>query len=182
MLVIGLAGKIGSGKDEVAKFLEEERGFFRAEISEIAKEITRNYGREVTRENIQLSTKEYRAEHGKDALGKMVLERIRNSGEERAVVNAVRLPEDILPTKAAFGHAVHVIEITAPASVRFSRLRERGSVRDPMKQAEFAKQEADEEALFPAKALVPLVEHQFENAGTRAKLFRQIDHWLAKLK
>ena len=182
MLVIGLVGKIGSGKDEVAKFLEEERDFLRIDMGDVSREITREYGREMTRENLQRSTKEYRAEHGKDALGKIVVKRIQKNGNERVVISAIRLPEDVMPLQAAFGTNVHVFEVTASAGVRFNRLKQRHTERDPQSRAAFEAQEKSEEALFPSKALAPFIEQKIDNAGTHAKLFWQVDRILAKFE
>ncbi|MBU0952870.1 MAG: AAA family ATPase [Nanoarchaeota archaeon] len=178
MFILCVIGKIGSGKDEVAKYLAKRHGFFHIDLGDITRDITREYNRTPTRENLQLSQKEYREAHGRHSLAERAVKKIKEQGSEHIVVSALRIPEDAEVIKHAFGDTCLFVEVVADRAVRLTRLKARKSDRDPTTEAEFIEHERTEEEHFPSEAMKPFIQKTISNNGTLEELHKIVDRLL----
>ncbi len=117
-MIIGLTGKNGSGKGEVAKYLKE-RGFQYYSLSDVLREEAVKEGIEVTRENlIQLGNK-LRAQMGPGALAERIFSRL--DPEKNYVIDSMRHPSEVevLRRRVDFMLAC----VSAPQRLRFERIK-----------------------------------------------------------
>ncbi|MBI2138082.1 dephospho-CoA kinase [Candidatus Woesearchaeota archaeon] len=131
-MIIALTGTIGSGKGEVAKYVEQ-KGFQYLVYSDVLREIAKQKGIEPTRQNLhKLGGAIKEKVHDPGYLSKQLLKKIT---KEHAVVDGVRNVGEIEELKKS-GDA-YIIGITAPQRLRFLRLRKRKREGDPLTFPEF---------------------------------------------
>ncbi|RLJ02400.1 MAG: hypothetical protein DRP11_03070 [Candidatus Aenigmatarchaeota archaeon] len=180
MKVIGLVGKIGSGKDTVSRMLKEY-GFKEIGMGDMVREIARERGLEPTRENLQMIQKEFRGKYGPDYFAKMVVDRIRERGWERAVINGIRIPEDAEIPRKEFGKDFTLVLVEANPDIRFERLRKRRRPGDPKTFEEFQKQEEREMKLFNLEKTLSYADEIIYNNGTKEELKKEVDDLMKRL-
>lgn len=177
--IIGIVGPIGSGKDTVAKYLEE-KGYVHVSYADIIREAMRKEGIETTRENLQQYATKQRQEKGEDVFTRMVIEKAESSGD-RTVISGIRTAGDVKPLMKKFGDSLKIIKVVAWEGVRFQRLKNRGWPQDPKTVEEFRKHEKGETERGMTKAFQYADIAVFNN-GTLEELHQQIDTALEKLK
>ncbi len=164
-MIIGLTGKNGAGKGEVARYLQE-RGFNYFSLSDVLREEAARQGLEVTRDHLVELGNRMRAEGGPGVLAEKVFARL--DPEKHYVVDSVRHPSEVqvLRRRSDFILA----SVRAPERLRFERLRQRGRENDPRSFNEFKDLEkkeassanASDQQLDQAIALADVV---VENTG-----------------
>jgi len=138
MKIIGVCGKIGAGKDAVADYICRKHGFKKIVMSDLIIEEMKKIGRSVSRENIQKTTREFKAKHGKGIWAEKTIEHARERGFEKIVVTGLRDSEEIpIFRKEDFT----LVFIDASPEVRFKRLIARGSKKDVKSIDELREQE-----------------------------------------
>lgn len=125
-MIIGLTGKNGSGKGEVAKFLQD-RGFAYYSLSDMLREEAAKEKIDVTRDNLIKLGNKLRGDHGPGVLAEMVFKRL--DPEKNYVIDSVRHPSEIKVLKRR--NDFYLACIQAPVEVRFERLKERKRENDP---------------------------------------------------
>ncbi|MFH8080987.1 MAG: AAA family ATPase [Candidatus Aenigmatarchaeota archaeon] len=180
MIVLGIVGFIGSGKDTAAKYIEEKYGYKTISYSELVHEKTREEGLETTRENLQMIAKKYRENYGMDYFARLAVEKALNSGCEKIILKDLRRKEDVEVPKQFF-ERFYVIEIYANKKIRFERLKRRGSIKDPKTWKEFVKQEENEKLLGFHEA-VKYADFRIKNNGSIEDLKSQIDQLMKKIE
>ena len=125
-MLIGLTGKNGSGKGEVAKFLKE-RGFEYCSLSDVLREELAKRKKKVTREHLIAVGNELRKCFGPDVLAKRILERL--EADKNYVIDSIRHPAEAKAFKSKNGFVL--LNIAAPPRVRFDRLKARRRENDP---------------------------------------------------
>ena len=138
-MIIGLTGKNGSGKGEVARFLKE-RGFEYLSLSDVVREEIAKRKKPITRENLISQGNELRKKFGQDILAKRIIERI--EVDKNYVVDSIRHPAEAKAFKSR--NSFVLLNVTAPAKVRFERLKKRGRENDPKTFQEFQRLEKRE--------------------------------------
>lgn len=135
--IIGVSGYLASGKDSLANYLVEKKGFSHISLSDILREDLKYQGKPVTRKNLQEIGNKVRKEYGdgvlaERALGKMV-------PSKNYVVTSIGRVAEI---KALKKHPGFVSVFTvAPARKRFEWIRARKREEDPQTWKEFLKHE-----------------------------------------
>ena len=140
-MIIGLTGRNGAGKGEVAKFLQS-KGFCYRSLSDVLREEIKEKGLESTRERLIEAGRELRASEGDGVLARRVLEKI---GEEvNCVVDSVRHPAEVEVFRSR--QDFRLVAINADPEVRFQRIQERDRESDPTTLDEFQTLETQESA------------------------------------
>lgn len=169
-MIIGLTGKNGSGKGEVARFLKE-RGFEYHSLSDVVREELKKRKKPVTRDNLVAQGNELRKKFGPGVLAKRILDTL--EVDKHYVIDSIRHPEEAKTFKSKNGFVL--VNVTAPEKVRFERLKQRGRENDPKTLAEFRKLEAREgkSAVGSDQQLnqtLKLADYAIENASTLKEL------------
>ncbi|MFW6231359.1 MAG: hypothetical protein ACOC32_05045 [Nanoarchaeota archaeon] len=120
-MIIGLTGGYASGKDAVADFFIK-KGFERISLSDFIREELWNERKELTRNNLIKKGNELRKKFGNWVLGKMAVQRIDPSKDY--VIVSIRNPGEVKELRK-LPH-FHLVNVTAPAEVRYQRLMSRG--------------------------------------------------------
>ena len=171
MKIICIAGLIGSGKDEVAKYISDKYGYEIIDYANILREIVRNEGLEVTRENLQNT----RLKYGNTFLAEIVIKKIKESEKQKIILTPMRRSEDYLIPKKEFGSNMQMILVEVSAKVRFKRLSKRGRENDPKDFTTFKKQEKREFEIFNFKKTFSYADFKISNAGNIKQLSKRID-------
>ena len=135
-MIIGLTGKNGSGKGEVASFLRD-KSFYYYSLSDVIREDLESRNIPITRESLIQTGNELRQRHGADVLARLTLKKI--DPNRNYVIDSIRNPAEVLALKQT-GDFV-LINVDAPPDVRFQRIRSRGREQDPQTLEEFLKVE-----------------------------------------
>lgn len=138
-MIIGLTGKNGSGKGEVAKFLRDS-GYEYHSLSDVVREEIRKSGSEITRELLIVTANTLRKNFGSGILAERVLANL--GAEEHAAVDSIRNPFEVeaLRRRADF----HLLSVEADPKVRFERIKARNREGDPKQYEDFLALEARE--------------------------------------
>ena len=138
-MIIGLTGKNGSGKGEVAKYLQE-RGFQYYSLSDVLREEAAKEGKPVTRDILVELGNRIRSQHGPSVLAEKIFARF--DPENHYVVDSVRHPSEVSVFRRRSDFILATVR--APERLRFERLKQRGREMDPKTFTEFQELEARE--------------------------------------
>ncbi len=175
MIVLGLTGPIGAGKDAVSDYLEEKYGFKTFSCGDVIRRIARERGIEPNRENLQKLGKDCRREEGNGFLGKNAAEMAKKSSSERIAVNGIRSPEEVDELEDRLGKSFFLIYVKAEDYLRFNRLSQRGRTGDPETSGEFEKQDKNDREKFRMEETFSRADIELNNNGTLGDLHRKID-------
>ena len=172
-MIIGLTGKNGAGKGEVAAFLRD-KSFYYYSLSDVLREELESKGIPVTREALIQTGNDLRQKYGPDILARMTLRKI--DPNRNYVVDSIRNPAEIHALKNN-GNFV-LFNISAPAEVRFERIRSRGREQDPqtlqaflrIEEAEKRNQSEHKQSIEDCEALA---DYTIVNDGSLDALHKQ---------
>ena len=173
--VIGTVGKIGSGKDEVLKYLRDRYGIPFISTGDIVRGIAKEEGREPTRENLEEISERYFRKLGKGCFVKMAADEIVRRKWKFAGLSGIRTPADVRILKERFGDGFTLIrvEVTNPRQ-RFQRLKLRHEGRDAATYDAFLEQDRNEEEVFKVSKAGAMADYMVRNDGSLADLHRRI--------
>ncbi len=179
-MIIGLTGKNGSGKGEVAAFLKD-RGFIFYSLSDVIREEVKKRALSVTRENLIQTGNQLRATYGSSVLADRILERV--DPDKNYVIDSFRSPFEV-ETFRRKGNFV-LLHVTADVRIRFDRVVARGRENDPKTFEEFFRLENAEDRdsinnqqLSKTAALADI---ELENNGTIPELHEKTREALVKI-
>lgn len=177
-MIIGLTGKNGAGKGEVAKYLQE-RGFQYYSLSDVLREEAAKEGREISRDILVDLGNRLRGQYGPGVLAEKIFSRL--DPEKHYVIDSVRHPSEVqvLRRRADFILAA----VRAPERLRFERLKQRARERDPKTFEEFLALETREAASGNAAhqqldSAIALADKVLENTGPLKTLHEQVKELL----
>ncbi|MFC2153989.1 AAA family ATPase [Candidatus Altiarchaeota archaeon] len=124
-LVVGLVGRIASGKGEVSRFLQEEHGASVHVFSNILRDVLIRLHIRVDRGNLQFLGEMLRREYGEDILVNAMREDIKKDASEVVVVDGIRYPNEAKMVRG-FPHSI-ILFIDAPLETRYDRACQRGT-------------------------------------------------------
>lgn len=138
-MIIGLTGKNGSGKGEVAKFLIQ-RGFRYHSLSDEIREEMKKQGVKITRENLIPFANKLRNKFGPSYLAEKILEKL--DPDKNYVIDSIRNPFEVetLRKRKTF----RLISVVADPKNRFERLKSRARENDPTEYKKFLEIDAAE--------------------------------------
>jgi len=133
-MIIGLTGNMGSGKAEVAKYLQS-KGFENYVYSDILRQIAKQKNIEPNRANLQkLGTDIKKKTKNWGILSKELAKKIKT---DKAVVDGIRNVDEIKEFRKR--EHFYLIGVTASQRLRYKRIRQRGREGDPKTFKEFKK-------------------------------------------
>jgi dephospho-CoA kinase len=183
MIVIGAVGDIGSGKDEVLKYLRDRYGVPFLSTGDIVRQMAQEDGVEGTRENLEAISKRCFTELGRGCFVRMAAQEIMKRDWKVAGISGVRSPDDVAVMREMFGGAFILVRVDVnDTRIRFERVRLRGERRDPLTWEAFQQQDGNEEQEFQINRAEAMADYSIDNSGTVEELHRQIDELVASKK
>ncbi len=182
-LIIGVTGTTSSGKDTVAKYLQE-KGFSHYSCSDILREETDKRSEEQNRDNWIKIGNELRQEFGPGILGKKILEKIKEEKVNKTIVSSLRNPVEIKELKKS--GIFYLIKVDAPIKLRYQRAKERGNLADEVSFKKFKSQEetelkSDDPTKQQINACLKMADFEIINDGNLKELHRQIENVLNQI-
>ncbi len=179
-MIIGICGKIGAGKDEVADYLVKKYNFKKIVMSDIIKEEMKKFNLKPTRENLQNFSKKMKSKFGNSIWAKKTIEWIRENNFENVVISGVRDIEEVKEFKKEKDFVL--LGVFAPKKLRFERLIKRGSEKDPHNLKEAEEQEEREAEIFDLyNRCKDFADFLIENDSTVDELYQNIDTLIDKI-
>ena len=180
-MIIGLTGKNGSGKGEVARFLKD-RGFEYYSLSDVLREELAKKSKKITRDLLVQTGNNLRQKFGQDVLAKRIIGRL--DIDKNYIIDSIRHPSEVNAFKDKNGFVL--LNVTAPPKVRFERLKSRGRENDPKTFSDFKKLEA-KESKSTVKSdqqldqAIKMADFELQNSGTLQTLQEQITAIVMKI-
>ncbi|MGA2367406.1 MAG: AAA family ATPase [Dehalococcoidia bacterium] len=173
--VVGTVGRIGSGKDEILKYLYARYGIPYISTGDIVRHMADKEGLEPTRENLEEISERCFRKLGKGCFVRMVAEEIIKRKWKIAGISGIRAPADVRVLKEHFGDSFTMIrvEVTDPR-LRFKRLQLRHEGRDAATYKAFLVQDKNEEDAFKISKTEAMADYTIKNDGSLADLHRRI--------
>ncbi len=173
-MIIGLTGKNGAGKGEVAKFLQE-RGFHYFSLSDVLREEAGKEGKPVTRDILVDLGNRLRGEFGPGVLAEKIFPRL--DPEKHYVIDSVRHPSEIQVLRRRRDFIL--ANVRAPEKLRFERLKQRGRESDPktfeaFKQLETREAESARKSDQQLDQAIAMADVVLENTGPLKMLHEQV--------
>lgn len=138
-MIIGLTGKNGSGKGEVANFLKE-RGFHYFSLSDALRDEASKRGETVSREVLVKLGNELREKEGPGCLAERIFSKL--DPEKNYAIDSIRHPSEVQVFRRR--NDFKLLKTHAPDRLRFERLKQRGRENDPRVWEDFLALEAKE--------------------------------------
>lgn len=180
-MIIGLTGENCAGKGTVAEYLKG-KGFCYLSLSDVIREELTKEGKAVTRESLIEKGNLMREALGPAILAKKTIEKL---GKDRNyVIDSIRNGAEASGIKKLDNS--FLIYITAPAEVRFERMKERGRESDPhtldafrkIEEIEIQNKEKTRQSLLDAFGMA---DRKLINDDSIESLREKIDHLLSSL-
>lgn len=183
MLIIGLTGTHNSGKGEAGKYLVS-KGFKYYSCSDELRKEARKLGLEETRENLGIFIGDrLRAEFGKGILGKRIFDEILKERTEKAVVDSLRLTDEINELKKSGNF--YLIFVDAPIEERYNRSLQRKRIGDDLGFEEFKRMEDKERygknTLMKMQDCYDVADFKIFNDKGIEELHKQVDNILSRI-
>jgi len=180
-VLIGLTGKNGSGKGEVANFLKS-CGFEYHSLSDILREEIQKKKKPVTRNLLIQTGTRLREQEGPAVLAERTLSKL--TPDKNYVIDSIRNPEEVRALRRREDFVL--LKINAPQKVRFERVKNRARESDPITFLEFVTMEARElknknPAAQQLLATEKLADHTLMNHRTLPSLHENIRKILNEL-
>lgn len=137
-MIIGITGKIGSGKDTVANILEK-KGFIHISLSDILREDLKRQKKLITRKNLVELGAKIRKEQGGAILAERAFSKIQPN--KKYVITSIGRTEEVHFFKEK---KIKIIYVDAHPKTRFKRIQARKRENDPATFKEFMKLEKQE--------------------------------------
>lgn len=172
--IIGLVGKISSGKGTVAEYLEKNNGAVTYRFSTILRDILKRLHKEITRENMQNLSTTLRQNFGENILAKVIAEDIKKDERDLIIVDGIRRLADIkyLTELPHF----KLVKITVSPEVRYKRLIQRTENQgDTQKTYEEFLADEKKEADAEIPAVMEKADLELSNEGGFEELYEQIN-------
>lgn len=126
-IVLGLTGENCAGKGTVAEYLQK-KGFYFHSLSDVIREELASKGKEITRGNLISEGNALREKFGPSILAEKTLAKLEK--DRNYVVDSFRNTDEVKAFKQKQKN-FFLFYVTAPAELRFERMKKRGRESDP---------------------------------------------------
>jgi dephospho-CoA kinase len=179
-LVIGLVGRIGSGKSAVSEHLRSKYGASQHRFSQILEDLLDRLYLPHKREYLQRLGASLRAELGMDTIVNAFRKDLEKDPSDIIVVDGIRYENEVEMLRGFKNNVL--IFIDAPARDRY----ERCVVRGEKEEAELSFAEFLEIEMRETERRIDVIgkksDYIIENTGTLEELFQKVDEIIEKLK
>ena len=165
--IIGISGRIASGKTTLARYLET-RGFYYTRYSMVLAAMMRKQGKEPTRSALQEFGNQIYNQIGQREFGRKLLETLPNQGN--IVIDGLRFADDHAFWIETFGPAFYHVHLEAPVELRKTRFKNRETNETSFEEAEAHPVEQQ------ISMLRPLAHEIISNEGKIETLYSKVDH------
>ncbi len=176
-MIIGVTGYPCSGKDELAKYLEN-KGFHHISLSDLLRDMIRKKGKKPFAKELIKTGNALRKEKGSGILGRMALDRIEPN--KNYVVSGIHNPIEIevLKTRKDF----ILVDIQAPIKQRFKRISARQREGEKITYEDFKyreeKERSDKLEELRVHDCVRLAKVKISNDKGLTEFYKKIDRFL----
>jgi len=179
-MIIGIAGKLSSGKDTVSEMLEK-KGFAHISLSDMLREIVLAKGEDISTENLTKHGNLIRRERGEGYLAKMALKKIKGD----TIISSIRQPGEVKALHAR--KDFYLIAVDAKPEIRWQRLRKRQRPGDPetpeqMLSIERRQMKSGGSTDMQIDVVMSMADFKVDNNGSLDDLKKQVDEVLAKIR
>ena len=179
--IIGLVGRIGSGKDTVAHYLIKNRGFRVIGLGDLVRAKAKRREIEPTRKNISKISKEFSDKFGIEFWSRQAITKLKGLNGENFIINGLRRLEDYNNVKSTFKNFKFIL-VDAKSKTRYSRIRKRDRVGDPTSYKAFRDQEKNELKLYKNfDETLKQVDFVIDNNSTLEDLYKNVDSIISKV-
>jgi len=176
MKIFGAIGLNGSGKDEVVKYLQQGYNVPLISVGHIVREIAREQGLPINRDNLHRISRERIDEFGKEYFMNLVVAKIGQNGWRNAGITGIRTPEDIRYLKEQYNSDFILFHVfVRSVRLRYERTHKRAKARDPKTYDAFLEQDREEERMFHIDEASSMADYSLNNSGSLESLHKQID-------
>ena len=184
-MIIGVTGRNGAGKDTVAEILIK-KGFQHYSLSDALRAQARIRKQELTPDNLRGIGNELREKHGPGILAELALQNIRK--DQHCVITSIRNPTEVEVLRKRKDFIL--INVDAPASMRYARISKRGKQGDINTLEDFKRLEKEDESNNPTSLqthkVIKLANVTISNDAEidllQPKLEKMLMHWGPKLQ
>jgi dephospho-CoA kinase len=181
MKVIGIIGKNGSGKDELANYLHQIYGLAVLSTGDLVLEIAANENIVPTRRNLLDISIHYLSIHGKSYFIQKIIEKIERKKWDMVVVSGIRTHNDVQALRECFGKDFILVHVrTNDRNTRYERAKSRNELRDPQSYVEFLSFEEAEESQFSFNSTTMMADLAIDYDGTEAQFHDKIEQTIVK--
>ena len=171
--VIGLTGRIASGKGEVARHLSEKHMASICRFSDILRDVLKILGLSNTRENLQALGAGLRSSFGENVLVDAMKARIAESSSEIIVVDGVRYKTEA-ELVLSFSENI-LLFVDAPVEERYERAVARGTRGEADISLEEFKSSEERDTEKNLDEIRDMADEVIENTGTLEELRAKTD-------
>ncbi len=179
-LVIGIVGRKGSGKGEVAGILSNN-GFELVEMGDILRGMMTARGIEVNEINVRKFVIDIRKEEGENVIAKETIKHVEESPAARKAIIGLRTPRELSFFRGRIPN-FKTVAIIADDSTRFDRMRRRGKTDDPKTMEEFMAYKDGPEARFEIQEIIDGSDYKLFNTGTLEELRGDVKRLISLLE
>jgi len=173
--LVGLTGKNGAGKGEVAAYLMK-KGYAYVSLSDEIREELRRKGEPITRDSLIAAGNALRRRYGADILARRVMRKVRG----RTVIDSIRNGREVAFLRQQKDFIL--VAVDAPLELRYERTRKRGRAESAESLEEFAAKEKREmeggTGGQQIRLCLDLADVTITNEGSLEALHRQIEERL----
>jgi dephospho-CoA kinase len=178
-LVIGLVGRIGSGKTAVSEYLQEKYGAKEHRFSQILMDILDRLYLPHERAHLQNLGRSLRAELGEDVIVNAFRQDLERDISEILIVDGIRYENEVELLKEKNGVLLFV---TAEPEVRYERAVKRGEKGEAEITFEQFLESEKAETEKHIEAIRESADYTIDNSGTLEGLYKKVDEIIEALK
>ena len=183
MIIIGITGTIGAGKNTAVDYLVSKYGFTHYSARDFITEEVTKRGLPISRNSMTEVANELTAKNGPAFVIGKLYEQAFNSGKDTIIESIRRVGE--INLLRGMGH-FYLLAVDADPRIRYERIHKRGSVTDHISFEKFLQDEQREMASSdPNKqnisACIERADYAFNNNDGLEFLEKQIDEMMQKL-